>query len=169
MTTIKRYIGKFRKPLRWRGWKRFARYFLLPVVTAALLLVVTRGLLVTQLSLPADRADLGLMAGDRLLINCTAFGLRMGGTGTHRQPERGDIVVFGSPDGQEGLHIGRVTALPGDTAEGRRLPEATYRIDGTTVTHDRLRGRAVCVSYSTDAAAPLHRRFRRDRFFFLLK
>lgn len=150
------------------------RYFMIPATAAAAVLLVTRGVFVTQLSLPADRNDLGLLAGDRLLVNRTAFGIRLPRFGTagghrigHGQPRRGDIVVFDASDGSKGLLIGCINALPGDTIAGKPLPAETYRADSITLTHDRLRGRVILVSYSAAPDAALHRCLRRDRFFLL--
>lgn len=158
MVTVKRYFGKFKKPHRWHGWRRFVRYMVLPAVAALLLLTATRALLVTQVSLPDDYAgDSMLRPGDRLLVWRMAFGRKL--------PARGELVVYDLPGADGSLAVGRISATAGDTVEGRRLPDDTVRIGRNNVAVRRIAGRVVCVSYSADSRAPWLRRLRRDRFF----
>ena len=76
MVTIKRYIGKVKKPLHWRGRRHFLRNVVLPSVTAVLLLLAVRTLLLTQFSLSDNLPASGLLEGDRILVDRTAYGVR---------------------------------------------------------------------------------------------
>ena len=74
MVTIKRYIGKIRKPLHWKGRKAFLRFAVLPALLAVALLLVVRMMVVTQYEMPYNRYDLDLLQGDRLAVNRLAYG-----------------------------------------------------------------------------------------------
>jgi len=51
----------------------------------------------------------GLQPDQRLLISKVAYAFH--------EPERGDVIVFHSPDGQQDDYIKRVIALPGESVE----------------------------------------------------
>ena len=74
MVTIKRYIGKIRKPLHWKGRKAFLRFAVLPALLAVALLLAVRMMVVTQYEMPYNRYDLDLLQGDRLAVNRLAYG-----------------------------------------------------------------------------------------------
>ncbi len=101
-------------------------FFLSLLLTALLLVVLVRGLFVTQYRV-ADSDGGDLLAGDRVLVNRMAYGWRIPGApwwGYTRlgsgQPSRGDYVAVydsfsdGSDSGQP-VRVTRVRALPGDT------------------------------------------------------
>jgi signal peptidase I len=70
---------------------------------------------------------------DRVLINKLTY--------RFTEPERGDIVLFESPDGAEEPLIKRVVGLPGETLE---LRDGVLFVDGKKVEEPYLRRRA-CV------------------------
>lgn len=128
MVTIKRYIGKIRKPLHWKGRKAFLRFAVLPALLAVALLLVVRMMVVTQYEMPYNRYDLDLLQGDRLAVNRLAYGWttplpRL--FGEHHVgeclPKKGDLVAFASPAGNDQVLVERVEALPGDTVEVETL------------------------------------------------
>lgn len=100
-------------------------FFLSLLLTALLLVVAVRGLFVTQYRV-ADSGG-GLCAGDRVLVNRLAYGLRVPGGlcggRSHlggRGAARGDYVAFLSPipgdrNGGHPVCVARVLAVPGDT------------------------------------------------------
>jgi signal peptidase I len=51
-----------------------------------------------------------LFAGEHFLVKKSAYGIR-----AHRTPERGDVIVFPSPEHPEEDYVERVIGLPGDT------------------------------------------------------
>jgi signal peptidase I len=71
-----------------------------------------------------------LMVWDRVLINKLAYDLA--------EPERGDIVLFRSPNGGEDPLIKRVVGLPGEEIEFRA---GTLYIDGDAQPEPYLAGR----------------------------
>lgn len=96
-------------------------HMICPVLLAAILLLAVRGLLLTQVKLPAHTALPGLHGGERVWVSLTAYGLRLPGEslwGYHRwghgTPQRGDAVVWQLP-GNSRLSTGVCRALPGDT------------------------------------------------------
>ena len=108
MVTIKRYIGKIRKPLHWKGRKAFLRFAVLPALLAVALLLAVRMMVVTQYEMPYNRYDLDLLQGDRLAVNRLAYGWttplpRL--FGEHHVgeclPKKGDLVAFASPAGND--------------------------------------------------------------------
>ena len=76
----------------------------MPVVVAIALLLLVRFCLVTHYAVRIDSPELGIQAGDRLLVAKYAFrGLR-----------RGTIVAFRHPRTSQ-LELARIIALPGDS------------------------------------------------------
>ncbi len=175
MATIKRYVGNFRKPLRWKGVKHFLRYVLLPALTAVLVMCIVRAWFVTHIALSVDAPQCGLLAGDRLLINRVAYGFYTPFPslwGNHcwgrTKPERGDIVAFCPADGSEQVIVARIEGIPGDTVRVSRrgiLPPETYLAGNSLIVHSQIIGRVSCVTYSIAPEAPFYRCLRGSRFF----
>ncbi len=106
--------------------KRFAR-FLLILAMALLVALAVRLLLLTQFAVTAERSDLGLLAGDRVLVCRTYYGLKLPGSRLwgdvrwgYAQPLRGEVVAYRHPlqDGltdMRGICMDRIYAVPGDT------------------------------------------------------
>lgn len=177
MVTVKRYIGQFRKPLHWQGWRAFLRRTVWPVLLAAALFLLVRSSLLTHYSVTVAQPGLGLMAGDRILINRTAYGFSLPFQQAFgyppffpAAPRIGEIVVYRSAD-KGSTRLGRIIALPGqadpDTLHSNSvLPPGTYATTSGYTTSENLIGRAWCVSYSVrpDRLFGL----RADRFFITL-
>ena len=53
-----------------------------------------------------------LFAGEHFVVHRRAYGF-----GAHRAPERGDVIVFPSPEHPEKDYVDRVIGLPGDTIQ----------------------------------------------------
>ncbi|MDO4930276.1 MAG: S26 family signal peptidase [Bacteroidales bacterium] len=173
MVTKKRYFRTFKKPLRWKGGKRFLRYVVLPAFTAVVLMLVVRTMFFTQFALSADQPGLDLMNGDRVLVNRAAYGLHLPfeellGTPCYRQrdPQRGDIVAYYAPDGTGEILVDSISGLPGDTVTTPQrgiLPAETYLAGASIVSHQQLVGRIVCITYSVDPDARWWQCLRQDR------
>ena len=87
------------------------------VIIALLIASTVRSSLADWNDIPSGSMEPTILAGDRVFVNKLAYGLKIPFTTTHivkwSNPERGDIVVFYSPEDGTRL-IKRVIGLPGD-------------------------------------------------------
>ncbi len=96
-------------------WVENARSFF-PVL---LFVLVLRSFIVEPFRIPSGSMMSTLMVGDFILVNKSAYGLRL--PIGHKKildlgsPERGDVAVFRFPDNPKIDYIKRVVGLPGDT------------------------------------------------------
>ena len=94
------------------------------------LLLGARSSLADHYHVPSGSMEYTIMPGDRVLIDKTAYGIRLPFTGVEvverAQPHRGDVVVFDSPADGTRL-IKRVAAVAGDTVT---LRDGLLRING---------------------------------------
>jgi signal peptidase I len=90
------------------------------------------------MNVPTGSMNPTIVEGDRILVNKQAYGLRIPFTTvrlTHgADPQRGDIVIFPSPEDGITL-VKRVVGLPGDTVEMR---DERLLINGTPVDYAPL-------------------------------
>lgn len=173
MVTIKRYIGRFKKPPGWRGTRHFMRYVVLPAAVAVFLMLMVHEMWLTQVSVTTPQQALHLESGDRLLINRAAYGLRLpfGLGGKQKRffgslPELDDLVAYHLNDGR--LALGRVEALPGDTVDRPQhgiVPEGAIVVGQNLVDEAQVFGRVVCITYSIHPDRPFYNCLRADRFF----
>ncbi len=95
---------------------------LLFVAALAAALFSARSSLADHYIVPTSSMEYTLMPGDRVLVDKTAFGLRVPFLGWRltegRSPRVGEIVVFDSPETGKRL-IKRIVAVGGDTVEVR--------------------------------------------------
>jgi signal peptidase I len=88
-----------------------------PLLVVVFLALAARSSLADHYVVPSGSMEPTLLPGDRVLVDKTAYGLRLPFTlhvlGDHRAPDRGDVAVFDSPRDGTRL-IKRVVALPGD-------------------------------------------------------
>ena len=93
-----------------RQWSKPQRYFRQYILTILVMLVVVFGFIrpfvVEGFRIPTQSMVPTLEVGDRILANKFIY--------RFSEPERGDIIVFESPDGETYL-TKRVLGLPGDT------------------------------------------------------
>jgi signal peptidase I len=86
------------------------------------LMVVFRSAVADWMYVPSGSMNPTIVEGDRILVDKAAFGLRIPFTTTRLtqgvDPQRGDIVIFASPEDGETL-VKRVVGIPGDTIELR--------------------------------------------------
>ena len=94
-----------------------------PSVLLILLLLVARSTLADHYHVPSGSMENALIPGDHVLVNKAAYGLRIPFTkqvfALQDDPQRGEIVVLGSPDSDVRL-IKRVAAVGGDHVVLRR-------------------------------------------------
>lgn len=108
--------------------RKMLRLYVLPVAAAVALLLLIRGFLITQYAV-TESADEELQAGDRVLVNLTAYGLRTPFENLfgyarwgYGRPQRNERVALRAP-WTTITTFDRCRALPGDTlwiaADGR--------------------------------------------------
>jgi signal peptidase I len=112
-------------PEKKEGWWETIRFFGLLFLAA----IAIRSLLFAPFSIPSGSMLPNLMIGDYLFVAKWPFGfsrysfpfgiIGFGGRVFERLPERGDIVVFRSPNDSGDDVVKRVIGLPGDTVAVR--------------------------------------------------
>ena len=92
-----------------------------------LFLLAGRSSLADHYYVPSGSMEYTLMAGDRVVVNKTAYGLRIPFTKVDvvatGRAQAGDIAVFDSPENGK-LLIKRIVAVGGDLVEQRHDPAA---------------------------------------------
>ncbi|MEP6483765.1 MAG: signal peptidase I [Rudaea sp.] len=100
------------------------------------LMMVFRSALADWMYVPTGSMNPTIVEGDRILVNKSAYGLRIPFTTIRMtqgsDPQRGDIVIFASPKDGTTL-VKRVIGLPGETVEMRN--EQLF-IDGKAVGYE---------------------------------
>ena len=94
-------------------WREYLDAFLV----AALFLSFTHTFLLKTFYIPSGSMEDTLLVGDHLVVNRFVFGVGskfLGGLIPQRMPERGDVLVFRSPEDPEIDLIKRCVGLPGD-------------------------------------------------------
>ena len=95
--------------LWWKEWRTFLLF--------VLILFSFRSTIADWSHVPTGSMKPTLMEGDRILVDKLAYDLRFPflhwRMSTWGDPERGDIVIFPSPETEE-LYVKRVVGLPGD-------------------------------------------------------
>jgi signal peptidase I len=104
----------------------------LPVALVVIGLLAARSSLADHYVIPSGSMERTLFAGDRVLVDKRAYGLRVPFTAVELLPgeraRRGDVVVFDSP--ADGVRlIKRVVGIPGDVLEVR---DGRVWVDGAT-------------------------------------
>src|SRR5687767_8968354 len=110
-------------PQTWKGWlASFLRGQVAPFAFVVLLLCSVRSSVADWNDVPTGSMNPTILEGDRIFVNKLAYDLKVPYT-TWRlaqwgEPERGDVVVFYSPE--DGIRlVKRVVAVAGDTIELR--------------------------------------------------
>lgn len=179
MVTVKRYIRGIRRPFVSKGWWGFG----LSLLVAVALMLIVHTFLFTQVEMRVTRPELGLLSGDRVLVNRMSYGVRVpfaGMWGYHRwgkgMPERGEMVVFDYPGVSDNISVDRISGLPGDTIWLDNEEDAFFVVPqgalsiGTLLLPDScLIGHPLCVSFSVDAQQPFYRKLRPKRFFITIE
>jgi len=91
------------------------------IVVAFILAMVIRTFVVQAFKIPTGSMRTTLLEGDLILVNKFIYGAKIPLTDLSlpalRQPKRGDVIVFISPESPKKDFIKRLVALPGETAE----------------------------------------------------
>jgi len=95
------------------------------IVLAIFLAVLVRTFLLQAFKIPTGSMRPTLMEGDRILVDKVVYGIKIPFTRLAlpavRKPQRGDLVVFRSPDDIHKDFIKRLVAVGGDEVEIRDL------------------------------------------------
>lgn len=114
------------------GWRRLRGEYG-PLLLMLLLLAVTRTSFANHYSVPSGSMEPTLMPGDHVLVDMSAYGVRVPFTGldliARGAPQRGDIALFKSPRDGTRL-IKRVVAVAGDEVT---LRDGRLSIDGVAL------------------------------------
>ncbi|MDO5651592.1 MAG: signal peptidase I [Moraxella sp.] len=106
-------------------------YEFLPVL---LFLVVVRSFIIEPFNIPSSSMVPSLYTGDFIVVNKSAYGLRLPITHTKvlstGEPKHGDVVVFRYPKNPKRYYIKRMIGLPGDTVA---YDNGVLSINGTQV------------------------------------
>ena len=111
--------AKAKLTMFWRHWVR-------PIVVVVVATSAFRSAIADWNVVPTGSMKPSIVAGDRILVNKLAYGLRVPFTDWQllqwSQPQRGEVVVFFAPDGGPRM-VKRVIGVPGDTIQlyGNRL------------------------------------------------
>lgn len=103
------------------GFREYAE----SIVLAVLLAVFVRTFFLQAFKIPTGSMRPTLMEGDRILVDKVVYGIQIPFTHRRlpavRKPQRGDLVVFRSPDDIHRDFIKRLAAVGGDEVEIRDL------------------------------------------------
>ncbi|MFA6358192.1 MAG: signal peptidase I [Candidatus Omnitrophota bacterium] len=91
------------------------------IIIAFLLAMVIRAFIVQAFKIPSGSMRMTLIEGDLILVNRFIYGAKVPFTKFSlpdiRQPKRGDVIVFISPEDKKKNFIKRLVGLPGETIE----------------------------------------------------
>src|SRR5436190_17751113 len=125
-------------------------------ISVALFLML-RTFIVEAFKIPSGSMERTLLIGDFLLVNKLAYGAEI--PFTHRRlpaidrPQRGDVIVFESPEDLTKTYVKRLVGVPGDTLEMK---------DGQLIRNGQ-RLREGYVSHVAPEVDPVEERFRWQR------
>lgn len=106
-------------------------YEYLPIL---LIIILVRSFVIEPFNIPSSSMVPTLYTGDFIIVNKSAYGLRLPITHTKifstGEPKRGDVVVFRYPKNPKRYYIKRMIGLPGDTV---RYDNGVLSINGTKV------------------------------------
>ncbi len=120
----------------WRGWGY-------SIIVALFIATSFKSAIADWNDVPTGSMTPTILAGDRIFVNKLAYDLKIPYTTVHLaqwgNPERGDIVVFYSPQNGQRL-VKRVVGLPGDTLA---MDRNALTINGERLTYAWLESQAL--------------------------
>ena len=120
--------------------KSQAREWAESIVIAVILALVIRTFIVQAFKIPSGSMIPTFEVGDRIFVSKFIYGAKVPFTGLRlpavRQPKRGDIIVFISPESPKKDFVKRLIAVGGETVEIR---DGAIYIDGKPVDEPALR------------------------------
>lgn len=113
------------------GMKERLRYLMKewvePIIIAVILALIIRTFIVQAFKIPTGSMRPTLIEGDRILVNKFIY--------KFKKPERGDVIVFLSPEDKKKDFIKRLIGLPGEKIE---ISNGTVLIDDKAVGTDSV-------------------------------
>ena len=105
--------------------KSVFREYVESLAIAIILALIVRTFFVQAFKIPTGSMRPTLLEGDRILVNKVLYGIKVPGTSVRlpyiRRPQRGDMIVFRSPEDHKRDFIKRLVALGDDEVEIRDL------------------------------------------------
>lgn len=98
------------------------------IMTVVIFLGLQATLQTSVLAPPSPSMEPGLEVGQWIIVNKLAYKLH--------EPQRGDVIVFPSPEYPQDDYIKRIIGLPGETVEIKEGVVSIHKQDGTTLTLD---------------------------------
>lgn len=100
----------------------FIKEWVEPVIIAVILALIIRTFIVQAFKIPTGSMRPTLMEGDRIMVSKFIY--------KFKKPERGDVIVFISPEDKKKDFIKRLIGLPGESLE---ISNGTILIDNKAV------------------------------------
>lgn len=105
----------------------FIKEWVEPIVIAVILALIIRTFVMQAFKIPTGSMRPTLIEGDRILVNKFIY--------KFKKPERGDIIVFLSPEDKKKDFIKRLVGLPGESLE---IANGLILVDGKAVDADSV-------------------------------
>jgi len=105
----------------------FVKEWVEPVIIAVILALIIRTFVVQAFKIPTGSMRPTLIEGDRILVSKFIY--------KFKEPERGDVIVFRSPEDKKKDFIKRLIGLPGEEVE---ISNGTILIDARAVDKDSV-------------------------------
>ncbi|MBU0554854.1 MAG: signal peptidase I [Alphaproteobacteria bacterium] len=144
--------------------KSETRDFLWFLVKLVVIVVAIRSLLVAPFNIPSESMQPRLLIGDYLLVSKWSYGYSrysfpfqpalFEGRVMEKLPERGDVVVFASPNNPKEDWIKRVIGLPGDYIQ---MQDGVVHLNGKAVPRRRIDDLVIPVTANMQQSATTER------------
>src|SRR5438046_7392079 len=119
--TAEQRVGALRSVNRGAGPLSFLWEWAKILAVSVLLFLFLRTFFVEAFKIPSGSMERTLLVGDFLLVNKLAYGAEIPFTHKRlpalRDPQRGDVIVFESPEDITKTYVKRLVGVPGDTLE----------------------------------------------------
>ena len=105
----------------------FMKEWIEPIIIAVILALIIRAFIVQAFKIPTGSMRPTLIEGDRILVSKFIY--------KFKEPERGDVIVFRSPEDKKKDFIKRLVGLPGEQLE---ISNGTILINNRATSKDSV-------------------------------